>query len=37
MLQLGGAGGTIHVDYYTMNAPDTAQYPETIAPVTAIS
>jgi hypothetical protein len=37
MLQLGGADGTIRVDYYTMNAPDTAQYTETISPVTAIA
>jgi hypothetical protein len=35
MLQLGSADGTIRVDYYTMNAPDTVQYTETIPPVTA--
>ena len=34
-LQLGGADGTIRVDYYTMNAPDTVQLTETISPVAA--
>jgi hypothetical protein len=35
MLQLGIDGGGIRADYYEMNAPDTVQYSETIAPVTA--
>jgi predicted phosphodiesterase len=35
MLQLGGDGGTIRADYYAMNAAETVQFTETIAPVTA--
>jgi hypothetical protein len=35
IMQLGGDGGTIRVDYHSMNDPATPQYSETIAPVTA--
>jgi hypothetical protein len=37
IMQLGGVGGTIRVDYYSMNAPDILQDSETIIPVAAVA
>jgi predicted phosphodiesterase len=37
MLQLGVDGGGIGVEYFSMSTPDTPQFPETIAPVTAVA